>query len=476
VRTSTSPTIRAGAVGGTGAVVEWVSPVPGIASEAGRRTWRESERSRGAEHGEGGIEKGVPKKPVEILLAAMVLGVVGLLVGLGLLWLRSDRGGSSPGEGAILPATPIPAATLEPESIEEGPIEETHASPAPPERLEGVKQRWVERNNEATRRLAEGKLAEAIEIFELCHDALPDEAAFRRNLAEALIRLAREEYRETGMLPDALAHLERAIELAPDREDIETLREILGRWRDERALSLYQLTELSLYFEFSYDASRDDILEHSGQAIWLLDSSYVEMAEWFVADPVLQGGRGKFRVVLYDRAGFDRVTGIGDWAGGVFDGTIRISVDHLPSEAERWGRVVRHELVHAFIDEVGGEGVPGWLNEGLAQYFDTSIFPTPYRTAFIERARESLRGEPLFPLEDLAGSLARWTDEKAIAQAYAQSLVVTAFIANQWGPDLLRAMVVGEKRGESIAAVFERWTGGVRLDEVLDLVREELAR
>lgn len=412
------------------------------------------------------------KKLVEPLLAALVVGLAAVLI-----WVLRESG-PAPTTSDDRGAAAAPTPTLPAEAVESEPVQdEVHASLEEMDSLLGVDWRWVERNNQATSLLAEGDLAGAVELFEKCYEAFPERVVFRRNFAEALIRLARAEYQESGGLPEALVHIERAVELAPDRDDIDTLRKILGRWRDENELSLRHLTEVSLYFEFSYDAARTDILANSQGAIVLLDDSYVGMAAWFGFDPVLHGGRDKFRVILYDRAGFDRVTGIGDWAGGVFDGTIRVSVEKFRPDRARWGRVLRHELVHAFIHEVGGDAVPGWLNEGLAQYLDTSCdWTDDFRRESVQLAREALRGETLFSLEELAGSLARWTDRAAITKAYAESLVVVDYIAHQWGEDALRAMLAGAKQGEGADAAFQRWSGGESLADMLELVRRDLER
>ncbi|MEW6071607.1 MAG: hypothetical protein AB1726_03295 [Planctomycetota bacterium] len=401
-------------------------------------------------------------------LGLLVLGAAGLL-----FWLA--RGGASgPGEGPAAEGEPAVAARAlgERRPAAEAP----HAAPIDIQSLEGVELRWVEHNNGALQLLADGDLAGAVAAFEECHAAEPERMVFRRNLAEALVRLSHREHDEERAFEAAVSHLERAVVLAPDREDVETLRAVLDRWKEEWDLSRTHTTELSAYFEVSYDAARDDILRHSQTAIDFLDAAYADMAEWFVADPVLHDGRPKFRVVFYNHAEFDRMTGIGDWAGGVFDGTIRVSVEHLSEEVERWGRTLRHELVHAFVREVGGDSVPAWLNEGLAQFLDTSIHPNPHRAETVRQTRERLRGADLFPLAELGGSLATWTDTKEIARAYAQSLALVDFVVRQYGAEALRRMLAGERDGTGAAEAFRAWSGGIALDEVLGFLRSDLAR
>ena len=127
-----------------------------------------------------------------------------------------------------------------------------------------------------------------------------------------------------------------------------------------------------------------------------------------------------------------------------------------------------HELVHAFVHAIAGPDVPGWLNEGLAQLLEP-------RRSEVALLRERLRGTEPFPLEKLAGSLASWEDESAIARAYAQSLVFVVDLRASYGDEALRRMLAGRERGLSIAAAFEEWTS-VSLEVAFQDWRESLMR
>jgi len=177
------------------------------------------------------------------------------------------------------------------------------------------------------------------------------------------------------------------------------------------------------------------------------------LRDWFDADPIIEGRRPRIQVVLYAHADFDALTGLGDWAGGVFDGVVRISVEDVVAERERWQHIARHELVHAFIHEVGGSGVPGWLNEGLAQWLDPAG-----RVALVADAHRTLGDGRLYPLADLTGSLASWSDATEIKRAYAQSLALVEHIARHYGEHVLRRMV-GEARTNDPSATFQAVAG-----------------
>jgi len=311
--------------------------------------------------------------------------------------------------------------------------------------------------------LAEGQLTQAVEMFESCYAALPERNVFRHNLAETLVRLAREEYAERELEP-ALEHLGRAAELGSDREDAGALQRLLERWRSELELEANHWTEGSDLFELSYDTDREDLLRNAQRVLDHLERAYEKLRLWFGQDPVREGNRPRIRVVLYSAEEFDRITGLGDWAGGVFDGVVRISVRDLDAEEERWQRVMTHELVHAYVRAVGGPDVPGWLNEGLAQLLEQERPP-------VDTALQKIVGERWFPLDELTGSLASWSDRDAILRAYAQSLVMVQHIAQDYGEQALLVMVSGCVDGTPVGDSFEAWT-----QVPLDFVLERLAR
>ena len=62
-----------------------------------------------------------------------------------------------------------------------------------------------------------------------------------------------------------------------------------------------------------------------------------------------------------------------------------------------------------------------------------------------KRAEEKLRGVELFTLHELQGSLAGWSDRKAIEIAYAQSLALVAYLERMYSERVLVDMVrIGE--------------------------------
>ncbi|MFT5050809.1 MAG: hypothetical protein ACI8QZ_002214 [Chlamydiales bacterium] len=318
-------------------------------------------------------------------------------------------------------------------------------------------------NTQGVDALDAGDLDLAVTLFEGCVAGGPDEPIFQRNLAEALARRAAVgrtagdvELRERSMLD-----LVRAIELDPARTD---LTEFLARWRKSAEAEHDFWRKQTDHFEFSFDGTRDELMWGTAPLENELEAAYHEFGELFDLYPV-EAGRARFRVVLYRPETFGSVTGLDDWAAGAFDGTVRVPVEDLSRETERLRSVLRHELIHAFVHEVGGARVPGWLNEGFAQ-----LQEPPFRNErlpLLNKAKATLRGADLFSLEELRGSLISWTDRDAIELAYAQSLAFVAYVERMYSERVLIDMIAGCKQGRSPEETFVAELG-VELDVVLE--------
>lgn len=306
----------------------------------------------------------------------------------------------------------------------------------------------AKQNNAAIAALEAGELDRAIALFEACHRAEPKRDVFARNLAEALARKAVAVREEEHPCATCVELLGRALELAPDRKDI---AELLEHIRRELALEKDFWRESSQHFDLAYDGDRNDILFAGNRLLNQLEDHYVELERFFGASPVDEGG-ARIKVSLYRREGFGELTGLGEWAGGAYDGIVRIPIGDFAREEHALDGVMRHELAHAFVRALGGRDVPGWLNEGLAQWLE------PNREASLAAARAKISGAELFPLARLEGSLATMQDPDEITRAYAQSLVLVDWLCGRFGERLVLDMLAKGRDGTPPAQVFEETT------------------
>jgi hypothetical protein len=315
-------------------------------------------------------------------------------------------------------------------------------------------QSWNALNNSAVERLASAgddvaELQAVAALLEQCHAAEPEQATFRANLAEALARWAQAERDRPGAdHAAALARLERAAALAPERGDLPPLIE---RWRREQETERDFARYGSLYFELSFDGEQRDLLARAVELTEILDRAYGELRERFQHDPNQARGT-RLRVVIYTPEAFHAVTGLGHWAAGAFDGSVRVPIRDLDRDRPRWERTLRHELVHAFLDSLAGRGLPGWLNEGLAQWHEGEL---GQQRALARRAL----GNPPLELSELAGNLGQSGDPARIGQAYAQALLFTDFLIGRYGESGVAALLAGIGAGQSAAQAFERALG-----------------
>lgn len=320
---------------------------------------------------------------------------------------------------------------------------------------------FSELNDRAIAALEAERLEEAVSLFEECHEGEPDEPVFSSNLAEALTRLARAKYATEADISGPIEILRRATALAPDRGD---LGKLLERWEKTAETEKGFWTDETEHFRLSYDGSRTELL-HRGHDIitTALEFAYSEFTQVFGYYPV-DTGDPKIRVVIYQREEFSDLTGIGHWAGGVYDGVVRIPLTDFDEQRAELERVLRHELIHAFVKEVGGSNVPAWLNEGLAQWHE--LIHLDERATRVENARKRLDGHPLFALEELKGSLANWTDREKIERGYAQALALVAYLERWYGEPILYEMLAGCSEGRACGETFgERM--GIELGTVL---------
>ena len=132
-------------------------------------------------------------------------------------------------------------------------------------------------------------------------------------------------------------------------------------------------------------------------------------------------------VILYSNREFQDLTRSPSWATGRYDGRIRIAIGGALEPPRDLDRIVTHELVHAVIASAAPQGVPAWLNEGLASHLES---------ADRSWAREVLRNATtIVPLENLTHGFGRFDEQDALV-AYAESATAAEILCTQLGPNI----------------------------------------
>lgn len=362
------------------------------------------------------------------LLAVLVGLALSVALGVGAAWyLRPEPLEPAAGPGFDPDFVAAPVA---------GEREEVHAQNAS---AEVVQDEWTLRNNAALDILKAGDMAHALAEFEACHAARPDNPIFLRNLVETMARIARGLWSQ-GDRQEAIWKLEDAIELAqklPEADRRDDLALLLERWQREFAVEAEFWQDMSIHFELSYDARHQDLVTGYQEVLDRAEAAYADLRDFFGFDPVFERQK-RIRITLYRRDNFTQVTGLASWAGGAFDGTVRLPVEDLSADLHQMSLLLRHELTHAFLDGLK-PSVPGWLNEGLAQYLSGE------REVVLRRAKAVLSGD-LVPLANLTGPFSSLGDAKAVTRAYTESLAAVDAIAQRFGETLLADMLTELRR------------------------------
>lgn len=185
----------------------------------------------------------------------------------------------------------------------------------------------------------------------------------------------------------------------------------------------------------------------------VLESAYDQMDNRLGLRP-----DGPITVVVYDPQIFQsRFSGLFRFpAAGFYGGRVHVRGDTQVTAA--LSRVLHHELVHAAVDsEISSRGLPGWFNEGVAEWFEART--TGKRGLSV---RERLLLQPLArsgSLPSLAQlsvpSFGRFGPDLAHV-AYLESYGFIAFLASEYSESRLRDWIREIARTQDIDKATRR--------------------
>ena len=275
-------------------------------------------------------------------------------------------------------------------------LEAREADPASEPARKGLAAAW---SGLGTERLHAGRLRESRALLEKAVEIRPEAADLHLLLAQVQFRAgdvagARREvdlaleitpgnavardlsgdlYYHEGRLNLAVGEWEVAAAAGRTR----SLSEKIERGRGDMIAEEGMERETSRFFVVQFDSNVPRLLV---QAIFkLLDDSFN-----FMHDQLGDYPRDAIQVLLYSQQAFRDVTNAPVWAGGLYDGKIRIPVGNLRIEGARdlpsllkiltevynLPATLTHEMAHAFVSRMAPAGLPLWFNEGLATTFE----------------------------------------------------------------------------------------------------------
>lgn len=157
-------------------------------------------------------------------------------------------------------------------------------------------------------------------------------------------------------------------------------------------------------------------------------------------------------VILYTKRQFSGLTGSPEWAAGLYDGKIRLSIGGLTRIGSNAKALLAHEFMHVMVREMAGNRVPFWLNEGLAELAAHQQENHPLLQ--LDAAREAGK---LFTMQELEGEF-RTIEPTRVRLAYEQSYSFVSYLLERFGwyqmAELLPLFKTGSATSDLIAQVY----------------------
>jgi len=219
----------------------------------------------------------------------------------------------------------------------------------------------------------------------------------------------------------------------------------LARAREELSLSSKQRYREAADFVFYFDAAIPP--ETVDRVAEKLARASRELSGFFgVALP------GPQVVILYEGRAYFALVSIPDWVSGVFDGKIRVAMDPGGGVTPELETVLIHELAHAYLRHASRDLAPGWLHEGLAQWFEGKrVLRGEFREAFAR--------QPVHSLSEIEGNLGRKADRAAARSNYVEALGLVEYLMQERGPDAIACLVRTLGEGSTLEEALRRETG-----------------
>lgn len=242
-----------------------------------------------------------------------------------------------------------------------------------------------------------------------------------------------------GDLDLAIRSFEAALTLQPGNPQIATQ---LKRWRRESGVHHDLTDRVGVRFRVLFDGARQEALGARVERV--LESGYWRFGKLLDSYP-----SETITVVLYTNRQFSDITRAPAWAGGSYDGRIRLPVGGAMRTPAQLDRVVTHELVHAIVASAARGGhVPAWVNEGLASHLESAD------RSWITAAMAGVDG--VMPLEDLEEPFGDM-DSRSAMVAYAESAVA--------------ARLLLERLGSSVGLFLQMIGTGTSVDDALSTLK-----
>lgn len=242
-----------------------------------------------------------------------------------------------------------------------------------------------------------------------------------------------------GNLKESRYFLNRSLEI--DSKDQKSL-DFLKKLDKEVTLEQNTNTLTGKHFELSYPDSFSE--EWAEELLEQLENAYEEVGNKLNFYP-----EQKAQVLLFQTNDFKMVHDLPDWAGGVYDGKIKLPVPTNSVPIALKGAIL-HEYAHHVIYLASSGNCPIWLNEGLAQIFEKGSDELPEITDF--GTNEEIN------LQDIDKGFRSSPNRVTAVKLYKLSFNATCKLINEYSwnsiSDILRMLSIGKSFNEATNEVL----------------------
>jgi len=185
--------------------------------------------------------------------------------------------------------------------------------------------------------------------------------------------------------------------------------------------------------KFKLQFSRADHQDARDLVLDILKKAYREIGQQLNYYP-----EQDITVILYNDQTFFDVTRSPGWAGGLYDGKIRMPIQNYEGHEDELERVLFHEYTHALVHFLAGK-CPLWMNEGLAEYFSVGD--------------EEKIGQ-ILPLQMLENRFP--PDHHVVMVAYIESYSVVSDMVDKFGLYRIKELLEAQRELNDIRKAFDK--------------------
>ena len=255
----------------------------------------------------------------------------------------------------------------------------------------------------------QGRYAEAVSVLDQALGIAPQNAD--------VYHLQGQAYYADGRMAEALETLTRASELSGSHDVTPLLEKVRREWQVEQDMG----REVRGHFQLSF-VDGDQNANLATAILETLEDAYTELGADLAYYPDV-----RVPVLLYSRKDFSSLTRSPDWAGGVYDGKIRLPLGGMHHMTDQLAAILYHEYSHVLVHFLANRNVPVWLNEGLAELAGRRIYPVP-----LVDLKKALDESQLLPWEDLAAPFSGLASDR-VRLGYEQSYSLVHFMVDRFG-------------------------------------------